>query len=129
MDPLACQLQLLSLIMEVSLCCVCYSSHYYNYRQTCRHCTHTHTRTHTHTQEMPVSCANIVCEPNFLAMCLQLLEAAQNNIDSLCTDPESSDSTKLQATPKWLQSLLILLDIWGKTIKTIKWWRPLRDVS
>ncbi|XP_064399727.1 E3 ubiquitin-protein ligase HUWE1-like isoform X3 [Halichondria panicea] len=95
MEPLACQLQLLSMIME----------------------------------EMPVPCARVVCEPKFLAAAIQLLDVSQGNINTLCAPDANMESDKLHvpATPKWLQALLTFIDIWGKTMKIAKWWRPERD--
>ncbi len=86
---------------------------------------------HTLVQEMPVPCARVVCEPKFLAAAIQLLDVSQGNINTLCAPDANMESDKLHvpATPKWLQALLTFIDIWGKTMKIAKWWRPERDVS
>ncbi len=84
---------------------------------------------HALLQEMPVPCARVVCEPKFLASCMRLMDVSQANIIFLCEPDANMESDKLQVTPKWVQALLTFIDIWGRTMKIAKWWRPERDVS
>ncbi len=81
---------------------------------------------------MPVPCARVVCEPRCLTAAIDLLTAGHNNIDTLCaiaTDSSNTADPNKLATPKWLQAILTFIDIWGKTMKIAKWWRPERHVG
>lgn len=73
-----------------------------------------------------MTCARVVCEPQCLTAVMQLMVAGQANIDTLVGS--QLEPGKLSA-PKWLQALLTFIDVWGRTIKIAKWWRPERHVG
>ncbi len=72
---------------------------------------------------MPLASAQVVCEPTLLGVCVRLLHVAQTK---LCNLGGASDTASV---PRWLAPLLLLLDLWEKTVLVAKWHRPKKPVS
>lgn len=76
-------------------------------------------------QEMPKACADHVCTGRLLSPAVGLLELTQSkalgcNQTLSVGGPVETPPT----TPKWLSPLLLLLDVWEKTLAVAEWTRP-----
>lgn len=78
---------------------------------------------------MPTSCAKAVCTAEFLAASLLLLQLTQTQVLACSAAGQSSTSqTEPPQAPKWLSPLLLLLDVWEKTLAISEWARPVNKV-
>jgi hypothetical protein len=55
-------------------------------------------------EELPFSCAEVVCEPELLGAVIKMLELTR---DFVCASPENPN-------PQWTAPFLLLLDTWEK---------------
>jgi hypothetical protein len=76
---------------------------------------------------MPSTCAHAVCEVELLTACVTLLHLTHTRV--LATSANTQGATEATPAPKWLSPLLLLLDVWERTLTISKWTRPANKVG
>ena len=80
-------------------------------------------------QEMPTSCTGTVCSKSLLSACLLLLQLTQAHVQaSAAAGQGSTGQGEPPHAPKWLSPLLLMLDVWEKTLMVYEWTRPSNKV-
>ena len=75
-------------------------------------------------------CAGTVCTEQFLSACLHLLQLTLTQVQvSGGGQGSASGQTEPFQAPKWLSPLLLLLDIWEKTLAISEWTKPVSKVG
>jgi len=95
-------------------------------------------------QEMPVSCAQVLCQASLLSALVDLLHVTQAKVSAEVSSGGGAGSSSVSGngtgaasgaqggtapTCKWLAPLLLLLDTWEKTLVMANWTRPSKKVG
>ncbi len=85
---------------------------------------------------MPVSCAKVLCQGSLLTALVNLLHTTQTKISADVSStasggPGSSSAAQsgLVSVCRWLAPLLLLLDVWEKTLVMANWTRTPKKVN